>query len=583
MEAIIKWDSIVILTGAHRFVMVDLDSDSKTRQFPDMGLTLSPGCWDILPSKNSPSFQAEVFVASNQTIFTLDQATFQDQKIKRGPFVAMSLSPNGKFLALFTGQSRLWVVTTDFQTSLADFQTNSVSIPQQMKWCGNDAVLLHWEDTVLMVGPSGDYLKFPYEGIVHIISETDGARIISNEKHELIQKVSDSNEEIFKIGSTKPSAILYDAYQLYEMEDARADENIRLIMHALPNAISQCIAAASTTSDPMIQTQLLKAASFGKAFIESYPTEELVEMTRSLRIINSLFNIGIPLTYQQYLELTPTTVIKMLATLRHYPLAHQICKSLGIPADQVLTHWASRIVLSSLPDDKTIETIVSKLQNSSSISYIPIALAAFKIGRPNLASKLLELDTTTRNQTSLLLQMDLGSVALAKSDLINDVQSIFQTLFFLHTRLNASEFYKEIKKHPRSFKLWINYAKTNDRAGLRELYYQDDDRIQIANMIVEDALLIKDREERIREMKAAWKLFKEDKKYSNEMRAVEDEIRLIKVQELLEKEMGQTFDGLSLHETILKCLRMGQDDRAKKLKAEFKVDTQKYALLVART
>lgn len=71
----------------------------------------------------------------------------------------MSISPNGKLMALFTS-SRLWVVTTDFQTSLADFKTNSISPPVQIAWCGNDAVLLHWEDTILMVGSSGDYIKY---------------------------------------------------------------------------------------------------------------------------------------------------------------------------------------------------------------------------------------------------------------------------------------------------------------------------------------------------------------------------------------------------------------------------------------
>jgi hypothetical protein len=71
----------------------------------------------------------------------------------------MSISPNGSFLALYTADSRLWVVSTDFQTSLADVKTSSQSCPLQLSWCGNDAVLLHWEDTVLMVGPSGDFLK----------------------------------------------------------------------------------------------------------------------------------------------------------------------------------------------------------------------------------------------------------------------------------------------------------------------------------------------------------------------------------------------------------------------------------------
>ena len=112
----------------------------------------------------------------------------------------MAVSPNGKFLALFA-LTRLWVVTTDFQTSLADFKTNSVSPPLQLAWCGNDSVLMHWEDTILMVGPTGDYLKyedtfllilmirFPYDGIVRMISDVDSVRIISNDKCEVLYRI----------------------------------------------------------------------------------------------------------------------------------------------------------------------------------------------------------------------------------------------------------------------------------------------------------------------------------------------------------------------------------------------------------
>lgn len=129
----------------------------------------------------------------------------------------MAISPNGKFLALFTLDCRLWVVSTDFQTSLADFKTNSTGPPLQIGWCGNDSVLLHWEDTILMVGPSGDFLRFPYEGVVILCSEIDAVKLISNDKCEIIQKIPNANEDIFRIGSTTPSAILYDARDNYNV------------------------------------------------------------------------------------------------------------------------------------------------------------------------------------------------------------------------------------------------------------------------------------------------------------------------------------------------------------------------------
>ncbi len=54
--------------------------------------------------------------------------------LQQGPFTKMSVSPNGKFLALFTTDGRLWVVSTDFQKNLSEFATNSKVPPQQLIW-----------------------------------------------------------------------------------------------------------------------------------------------------------------------------------------------------------------------------------------------------------------------------------------------------------------------------------------------------------------------------------------------------------------------------------------------------------------
>lgn len=46
----------------------------------------------------------------------------------------MAVSPNGKFLALFTSEGKLWVVSTDFQKNLSEFATKSGIPPQQLAW-----------------------------------------------------------------------------------------------------------------------------------------------------------------------------------------------------------------------------------------------------------------------------------------------------------------------------------------------------------------------------------------------------------------------------------------------------------------
>ena len=86
-----------------------------------------------------------------------------DQRLARGPFTHVSPSPNGKSLALLTFSGLLWVVSTDFQRSMAEFDTSGVAEAdgsvRQLEWCGNDAILVTWDNAVSLIGPFGDRLQ----------------------------------------------------------------------------------------------------------------------------------------------------------------------------------------------------------------------------------------------------------------------------------------------------------------------------------------------------------------------------------------------------------------------------------------
>lgn len=57
-------------------------------------------------------------------------------------------------------------------------------------WCGAGAVMLYWEgQDLLLVGPDKDWITFPCDSSACIIPEVDGVRIVSNDLHELVQRV----------------------------------------------------------------------------------------------------------------------------------------------------------------------------------------------------------------------------------------------------------------------------------------------------------------------------------------------------------------------------------------------------------
>jgi vacuolar protein sorting-associated protein 16 len=101
--------------------------------------------------------------------------------------------------------SVLWVISADFQRSLAEFDTTTVvgaeGPVRQVEWCGNDAILLTWDTLVLLVGPFGDTLqcvlfweplcvpRYFYAGPTFAVTEVDGIRVVAADTCDFIQKV----------------------------------------------------------------------------------------------------------------------------------------------------------------------------------------------------------------------------------------------------------------------------------------------------------------------------------------------------------------------------------------------------------
>lgn len=114
--------------------------------------------------------------------------------MNRGPFRFIVPSPSGRFLALLTTSSELWVTSLDFSRSLSEFSLldeapGEPSPIRKIEWCGSNSVVVAWERTVVMVGPFGETLKYFYTDPVELIGEVDGTRILSSETCDFLQIV----------------------------------------------------------------------------------------------------------------------------------------------------------------------------------------------------------------------------------------------------------------------------------------------------------------------------------------------------------------------------------------------------------
>ncbi|KAB8343224.1 hypothetical protein FH972_022814 [Carpinus fangiana] len=549
--------------------------------------------WSIVPPAYSLSRSVEVLLAIGQTINVVDVNDSEDRMLQNGPFRHICVSPNGKFVALYTEDAKVWVISSDFQDKLSEYDTKVKSVPKDMQWCGNDAVILAWEDEVHLLGPNGAATKYYYDSWVHLVPDVDGLRIFTNDVCEFVQGIADVTEDTFKVGSTSPSAVLLDAVEQLEKRSPKADDNIQLIKPNLIHAVDSCIAAAGYEYSIHWQKQLLKAASFGKTVLDLYDSDDFVSMVESIRVLNAVrfFEIGLPLSYDQYIRLTPERLITRLVARHEYLLAVRLSDTLRLPTDRIYVHWACEKARRAAEDDEaTARLIVNKISTQRGISYDEVARVAFDEGRTHLATQLLNHEPLAGKQVPLLLSMDQGALALDKAIESGDTDLVLISLLHLRQKLPLASFFRTINSRPVATALVEATARADDREMLKDLYYQDDRRNDGAMLLYADALAQKDTQTTLARLRPALNLLQETKDLAPQARLVEDTAKLLRAQEALdadeslrppsaegqEPQQRVRFKGLPLNETIYRLFLMGQGKRALKLQAEHKMSERAF-------
>ncbi|KAG2296374.1 hypothetical protein Bca52824_043043 [Brassica carinata] len=453
---------------------------------------LQPTCLAVREPQYTMSGNVEVLVAVGHEIYVVDEDEAQsirfdepsgeDSEMQNddygnliGPVQKMIVSPNGKFLTLFTHDGRVVVVGMESKQIAIDYSCESALPPQQMAWCGMDSVLLYWDEDLMMVGPLGDPVHYFYDEPVILIPECDGVRILSNTSLEFLQRVPDSTESIFKIGSTSPAALLYDALDHFDRRSAKADENLRLIRSSLSEAVESCIDAAGHEFDVTRQRALLRAASYGQAFSRlQFSADRVQETCRTLRVLNAVRDpdIGIPLSIQQYKLLTPVVLISRLINAHSHLLALRISEYLGMNKEVVIMHWAcAKITASaSTPDAHLLEILLDKLQLCKGISYAAVATHADNCGRRKLAAMLVEHEPRSTKQVPLLLSIGEEDTALVKATESGDTDLVYLVIFHIWQKRPPLEFFAMIQGRVLARDLFVAYARCHKQEFLKDFF-----------------------------------------------------------------------------------------------------------------
>ncbi|XP_062491531.1 vacuolar protein sorting-associated protein 16 homolog, partial [Pezoporus occidentalis] len=582
---------VAILTGSHRFSLATNIEDLKLRRMPEVpGLQKPPSCWAVLAQDRVTI----VLLALGQDLYLLDNTscsvvTPPGMSPSAGAYLHMAVSFNHRCLALLTDTGYIWMGLASLKEKLCEFHCSIRSPPKQMVWCMRPrsrqrAVVVAWDRQLLVAGSSSECIQFVLDEDSFLVPELDGVRILSRSSHEFLQEIPEASQEIFRIASMAPGALLLEAQKEYEKESQKADEYLREIkdQQLLPEAVSQCIEAAGHEHEPDTQKSLLRAASFGKCFLDKFPPESFVRMCQDLRVLNAIrdYQIGIPLTFTQYKRLTIEVLLDRLVLRRLYPLAIRMCEYLRLSEIQgvsrILAHWACyKVQQKDKSDEEVAQAINHKLGDTPGISYSEIAARAYDCGRTELAIKLLEYEPRSGEQVPLLLKMKRSKLALSKAIESGDTDLVYTVVLHLKNELNRGTFFMTLQNQPVALSLYRQFCKHQERDTLKDLYNQDDSHQELGNFHVHASYGEKRIEGRVGALQSALDEFYKAK---NEFaaKATEEQVKLLRLQRHLQEELDKPYVDLSLHDTVSNLILDGQHKRAEQLYREFKIPDKRY-------
>ncbi|KAF8817755.1 putative vacuolar protein sorting 16, partial [Cardiosporidium cionae] len=246
-------------------------------------------------SPSSHSDIALLIACENGKLLLLTSSTVQDMEINGESVMEFAISRSKKYISCLTTHGVLYIYSKMDLTKPIEVATfDHRKIPKQIEWCGDDCVAIYLaiqspseelKHMLFLGGPKSEWLPYQFSNGIFLVAEIDGLRIISAYKSEILQRVPSYTEAIFGIGSCESPAMLCYAMERFEFGDISVDESLRAIKSELREAVEACVHAAAFEWSIDTIRGLLKAAVFGRHFLDvSTSFNLLIEKCRNIRI-----------------------------------------------------------------------------------------------------------------------------------------------------------------------------------------------------------------------------------------------------------------------------------------------------------
>ncbi|KAF8002921.1 hypothetical protein HF325_002166 [Metschnikowia pulcherrima] len=405
--AVAVWSRYLVLRYSDHVTFMDL-LDYTNFEVPLPGLDpAKTHAWSLVAATDT---QLRWLLGYDQTIYSVqcdfleNTYTFTDEQLTDGPFEKMLCSANGKLVLLLNARTG------------------------------------------------------------RIFTQIDGLTIITRNKIEFLSRVPAASVNVFLVGSTHAAAVLLDCVEQLSHHASKADLNISLLTAEglLVDAIDGCLHAALEEFLPDLQKALVKAASFGKVYVENgYNADKYLRVLNTLKVFNQLRlpEVGIFLTNSQASDIGWPTIIEMLLSRSFYVLALSIVEILDLKdcKPPIFVHWCCGKIRAErdLDDIELFRIVLKRLLAASDhkgpvrnyISAQPIFDVALQEGRLDLCKLLVNLEPLAPVKIKQLLRIDEVDLALIKCFQTCDYDLCVWMLRHLKKTLSAVEFQRVLNQN----------------------------------------------------------------------------------------------------------------------------------------
>ena len=532
----------------------NFDKPEIMQHFNDFG---KPDAMFVIPPSKSYTENTIVMLCEKGHLYVIDDKRYYEMELPM-PVLYVSASYNYSKIAILLKDLTLIVTNQSldkiiYQTKVNDEEQTNFTM---MEWIGDICPAIAMDGAVILGTEDPESPIEFYEKPI-LFSEIDSVYVLSNGQSYRISYVPDN---VAMILSKNKESI---GHQLCEIFDKRLEEPfVEKIsrIDGIQQAITDLIETAEYISDHKAQIFYVATACFANTYSNRLGGSIIGKVNQKLRIINALYDIGIPTTSKQLDAIGIDNTLLRLCHHGKHNLALKIAEFTKNSNQKIVDDLVS-VVIDTTPDDKMVipQLPTDYIRPSFAADY------ALKANRPQLAIEFLDLEKNSSHKSMLFARMGQWTKALECAAKTCDSSCLFAVLqMALQSHSNPEAVNQSIALCEAAVHLLMKVPSITSPQRLEEILHAipqnepQSDVLRTFNLV--------------------------QSKYQDTLSNCSSLKQLRNVQEQIINETGDTsIRGLSLYDTLRNLILKDSKKHINLIVKSFKIDSKRLTILQFQT